>query len=391
MRRPGSIRSRVVVASPVLAALLLLAACESTPPRGPGAIQIQSTVTNQEFSFFDYGIAIDGGAPYEAFSSVTKNILAKGLAHGPHTVSLENLPAQCSAGTAGPERTVTLRGDDTVGVVFSIVCARTSGDLTIVVATTGPDPDPNGYLVTIDGFVAAFVGANSSTTLNFLVPDLYTVGLAEMASNCTYGGAQNVSVAAGAKPTVTFAVTCSPLAHIRVVASTTGPEPDPDGYLLVAAGDTMLVAGDETTVVPVSAGTVSYAVSDLQPNCAFGGPSSGEATLAGGDTLTLTLAATCVELPAGTKELEYDDTLGDTLPNGGGGPRAHDLAAVTTAYAPGWIIVSMKWALPAVSAEAPSLCTDTCRSIPTKTRPPAHPRSATLTARPPRWESITRC
>lgn len=347
-----SSRARVLLQAPavrtaaVAGIIAIVAACDSTAPRGPGAIEIWATTLSAEPNlFFEYQITVDSGAPYRLLSAISHRLFVRGLAHGDHVVTLGALPGSCSAGTEGLVRVVNLRGDDTAGVAFNIACARTTGDVNVVVTTTGADIDPDGYLLTMNSFIVAFVQANGTASIPQLNPGSYTFGLLDVAENCTFQSPPAVTVTTGAVSTVTFTVTCEPLAYLRLVGTTTGVDPDVDG-LVVSLGSAIrhrLDAGD-TTVVPTRAGTFQYAIGDVQPNCTLSGAATGTITLAAGDTATLSAQLTCAALPAGTPGTSESDPVADTLPNPSGSTRpAHDIRTVSTRYAPGWLIMTFRF------------------------------------------------
>src|SRR5919204_440454 len=59
------------------------------------------------------------------------------------------------------------------------------GSLNVITFTSGSDPDPDGYGVSVDGAPGQPIGTNSSLTLARLTPGDHTVQLGEVASNCT--------------------------------------------------------------------------------------------------------------------------------------------------------------------------------------------------------------
>lgn len=331
-----------------LATGLWTAACDSTEPRGPGSIFISSSATQPEpnSQFFQYEIIVDNGSPRTAFVFEPVSFIVNGLAPGGHEVRLNGVPTTCNIGQN--PRPVNLRGDDTALVVFSIQCPRTTGDLQVTVATTGPDPDPNGYLLLVGGLAAAFLPSNSTQTLQYFPAGTYSLSLADVAPNCTAGPAQSITITAGQTSTVTFGVTCTPVAVVKVVASTTGSESDADGFLLsVGSATGMRVPPNGTVHLSVSNGMNSWSLSDLQPNCTLGGASSGTIDVAAGDTATITVDATCAAVGYGTAGTNVTDPAADTLSNAQQNPdAAHDLVQLTTRYAADWLILVLRFARP---------------------------------------------
>lgn len=331
-----------------LATGLLTAACDSTEPRGPGSIFISSSATAPEpnSQFFQYDIIVDNGSPRTAYVFEDVDFIVNGLAHGAHEVRLSGVPTACNIGQN--PRAVNLRGDDTALVIFNIQCPRTTGDLQVNVTTTGPDPDPNGYLLLLGNLGSTFIPTNFNQLLSFIPAGTYSISLSDVASNCTAGPAQSVTITAGQTSTVTFGVTCTPVAIVKVVAGTTGTENDADGFLLtVGSAAGMRVPANGTVNLRVPNGTNSWSLGDVQPNCALGSASSGSVTVAAGDTATIDVSATCSAIGYGTAGTQATEAAADTLANSqGNSSQAHDLVQVTTRYAADWLILVMRFTRP---------------------------------------------
>jgi hypothetical protein len=319
----------------------LASACDSTEPRGPGAISVSAVATATD-AFFEYGIAIDGGTPRRVFVGQSVFFTQTGLAHGGHTVSIIDTPPACT-GTA--TKSVTVRGNDTVPVVFTIGCPRTTGDLHITVATTGNDIDQNGYFLTINGQIVDQVPANSIADFSFIPPGSYTVALSDVAGNCTTPAPQVANIAVGQVTNINFSITCTPVGVFRFVTSVTGADRDPDGALVQVDGNATPIAFTGATNVRVQTGSRSYSIADVQPNCTVTGPTTGTHTFAAGDTVTVTLDVSCSAIALGTAGSAGTDAAGDTLPNPGNNANpAHDVLTVRGRYATGFLIMVMKFA-----------------------------------------------
>jgi hypothetical protein len=330
-----------------LAIGLLTAACDSTEPRGPGSIFISSSATNPEpnSQFYQYDIVVDNGSPRTAFVYDDVDVIINGLAPGAHEVRLNGIPTACNVGQN--PRAVNLRGDDTALVVFDIQCPRTTGDLQVNITTTGTDPDPNGYLLILGNLASIFVPTTFNQLLPFFPVGTYSISLSDVATNCTASPAQSITVTAGQTSTVTFQVTCTPVAIVKVVTSTTGTEPDRDGFVMTVGVNPTRVPANGTFHLRVPNGTSNWSLSDVQPNCALGGASSGTVTVAQGDTVNVNVDATCTEIGYGTAGTTMSEAAGDTLGNPNGNSNAaHDLLQLTTRYATDWLILVMRFSRP---------------------------------------------
>ena len=336
--------------------IVLVAACDNTAPRGPGSITVTSSAQVLEPSFFEYGVSIDSGTPRMVIVGDILSFTARGLAHGTHSVTTTALPTTC---TGGQRRDVDLRGDDTAVVTISIQCARTTGDIGVSVSTTGSSLDPNGYYVIVDQAVAGILPSNGSTVIRYVPPGGHGVALANVQGNCTASPAQTITVGVGAMTNVVFTVTCAPTATLQFIASQSGSERDPDGVTVRLDGGAASrnpMSGSRS--VTVTAGTHSYVIGDIAPNCSLGGPASGTVTLGQGETATITTTLTCAAAPIGTVGVVAADAAADTLSNASRNPAAaHDIRAVSARYDAGWIILVLRFARPPGSSynSAPGL------------------------------------
>jgi hypothetical protein len=85
-----------------------------------------------------------------------------------------------------------------------------TGVIEVAVSTSGADPDPDGYLATLDGSGTALPlpSTGSAGFLDVVVGE-HTVALGGLASNCTADAAsRSVTVTDGAAVTVSFTVSC---------------------------------------------------------------------------------------------------------------------------------------------------------------------------------------
>src|SRR5467141_2284975 len=59
-----------------------------------------------------------------------------------------------------------------------------SGDIQVIVSTTGTDLDPDGYAIALDGATARPIPVNGTLTLSGLSTGSHTVALSGVAPNC---------------------------------------------------------------------------------------------------------------------------------------------------------------------------------------------------------------
>src|SRR4051812_4071916 len=118
----------------------------------------------------------------------------------------------------------------------------TSGTLEVTTSTSGTEQDPDGYSLRMDGGPVQSIGVAATLTTSEMTPGSHTVQLGEVAANCNASGdnPRTVSVAAGEKATLAFAVICNSTSPttgiIRASVTTSGSPADPDGYVVKLDG-----------------------------------------------------------------------------------------------------------------------------------------------------------
>jgi hypothetical protein len=190
----------------------------------------------------------------------------------------------------------------TADVAFAVTCAPLAA-IRVTVATTGVDPDADGYRVTAAGVYGSRSGdvaSNGAVVIDNLFAGTYTVILNGVAGNCTVSGpgAVTVTVTWGVTADVAFAVTCVLPAAIRVSVATTGVDPDADGYVVTAAGP----RGYNSVAVPPNgavlidhliAGTYTVTLGGVAVDCVVTSSNPRVITVAMGDTADVAFAVSC--------------------------------------------------------------------------------------------------
>jgi hypothetical protein len=196
------------------------------------------------------------------------------------------------------------------------------GTLEIVTTTSGPEPDADGYAISVDGAAPAPVSANATIRQAEVTAGTHTVELSGLAANCTVSGdlRVTVTVAANAVATAAFAVACSPTTGAIQVTTTAGDPADPDGYRLVVDGvDLQPIAIATTVTLPgVSPGTHSVALDGVADGCQVDGDNPRSVPVTAGDTAAVPIAVTCAPpLPdAGTLEVTTQTGGAEPDPDG---------------------------------------------------------------------------
>jgi dipeptidyl aminopeptidase/acylaminoacyl peptidase len=104
------------------------------------------------------------------------------LPPGEQEVGLEGLSFNCAA-QGEAVRQVTIAAGDTARVSFEVVCTAAMGTVRATINTTGPEPDPSGYTVTVDGAATAFAEPVGTTLLTVSAGG-HVVSLEQVNGNC---------------------------------------------------------------------------------------------------------------------------------------------------------------------------------------------------------------
>jgi hypothetical protein len=178
----------------------------------------------------------------------------------------------------------------------------TFGGLEITVATSGPEPDPDGYAVSVDGGAPQPIGINGTAERESLPTGAHTIALSGLAANCRADGGLKLSVniAAGAVAKAAFAVACAPTTGTIQVTTTAGDPADPDGYTLLLDGAELQAIGTSATATlpGVAPGGHTLGLGGVAADCAVDGDNPRPVTVVAGETAAVTIAVTCTPPPA---------------------------------------------------------------------------------------------
>ena len=291
----------VAIAAASVAALAFSVRCTQPPPV-IATIRISTSTTGPDQDEDGYVVSVDGGA--EQPIGVTATSTLTNTAAGAHTVALSGITANCSLAGTNP-RNITAPAGGVTEVSFVVTCTArppTLGTLQVNSVTTGPGPYPDSYMVSVDGGPEEPVGPNASLPLADLTPGEHSVALSDIPDNCqlTTDNPASTSVTVGVVSLVTFAITCGEVPGtsgvLTVTTSTTGPDPDPDGYVLAVDGGVPQPVGVNTTmsIASLSAGAHSVSLASVARNCTVDGENPRNLTIIAGDTALVSFAITCV-------------------------------------------------------------------------------------------------
>lgn len=166
-----------------------------------------------------------------------------------------------------------------LGILAAIACndpaSPGNGEVRITVAAVGLDPDPDGYVVTIDGASANTFSGPGSVRVEVEAGE-HTFELGGLASNClpTTAAAQTITVYPGKTTELAFGVRCTAITGIvEVTIQTTGLDLDGDGYeLSLDDGPAKSVLPSSFTLfAPVPGGSHTVSLTGTASNCGLAG------------------------------------------------------------------------------------------------------------------------
>src|SRR5207253_2793930 len=131
-----------------------------------------------------YTLTVDGGQSKAI--GINNTVTISGLSPGDHSVQLNGVAQNCTV-TSNP-RTVGITAGSTTTTTFTVICAATTGNLTVSNSTTGSNLDPDGYTVTVSGSAGTAsqtMATNGNVSFTSIPPGSYQVTLSGQAANCT--------------------------------------------------------------------------------------------------------------------------------------------------------------------------------------------------------------
>jgi hypothetical protein len=189
------------------AALLALGCGEGASAPSNGALQITTATSGPEPDPDGYTVIVDGVGV--AAIGINATLRDENVFPGPRRAELVGLAENCTAAGDNP-RQVDVEPGATVVVVFLVTCGPTTGALQVTTITSGAAPDPDGYVLRLDGKAMHRIRVNTTEEITRLFPASYTVGLGDVASNCQVKGEhpRTVTLAAGATLLIDFMIDC---------------------------------------------------------------------------------------------------------------------------------------------------------------------------------------
>jgi hypothetical protein len=281
------------------ALILALGACgddDATDPGPRGDFFVRTVSSGDELDSNGYEIRVND--IFAATVGVNDSVEFSNRAVSTYSVELTQVADNCSVAGNNP-RPVLVIADSQTGTTFEVTCVVTAGVLQVVTATTGENPD-DGYTLAVDGSDAGTIGANDTARTADLETGEHTVRLGDIALNCRLGGDPERTLTVPSEDMVEtkYEVFCTDrVGNLRIITSTTGLFPDPDGYEVVIefGGPIPIGSTDVVTVGSVAGGVtrVQLIESTVADNCSVEGENPRTVNVPSGGLVNTLFDVTC--------------------------------------------------------------------------------------------------
>jgi len=271
------------------------------PPPTTGALTVTTnTPANPPTSGYTVSVNGTGGASKAIGASGTVTFV--GLSAGNHTVTLGDVPSNCTV-TGGTAQTVAINAGDTALATFTIACTPpppTTGTISVTTVTTGPE-QPSGYAVAVDAGASKPIAASGNVLFTDVSAANHSVALSGVPANCTASGgnSQPVSVTANQTTPVTFTITCTATTGSITVTTITSGDNQPSGYTVTVDGGPTQSVGASGTVRfdGLSVANHSVGLSPIPSTCNVSGPNPQTVAVTAGNTTPATFSISCTAPP----------------------------------------------------------------------------------------------
>ena len=267
------------------------------PPPTTGALTVTTnTPANPPAS--GYTVSVNGGGGTSKAIAASGTVTFVGLSAGNHTVTLGDVPTNCTV-TGGNAQTVPIVAGDTTPATFTIACTPTTGTIAVTTVTSGPE-QPSAYTVALDAGAGQSIPASGTHSFTNVSAGTHSVTLGGVPSNCTVSGGntQPASVTANQTTTVAFTITCAATTGSISVTTTTGGSNLPSGYTVTVDGRTQSVAASGTvTFDGLNVGNHSVGLSPIPSNCSVSGANPQTVAVTAGNTTPVSFSISCTAPP----------------------------------------------------------------------------------------------
>ncbi len=193
----------------VLTCIVALTGCEgATGVASDGRIRVRVPTGGATPQAEEYLVTLDGSRPLTV--APEGSIIYDAVPEGSHVIHMFALADNCAVSGPNP-RSVNVSGGDLSEIDFQVVCGPpVTGGFRVVVMTTGPETDDDGYQLSVAGTPLRFIGVDAEETYQGLEPGVHLVTLKDVADTCDVqgGNPHPYTVVAGKSVQVVIRVSC---------------------------------------------------------------------------------------------------------------------------------------------------------------------------------------
>jgi WD40 repeat protein len=287
-------------------------------PWGIGAWDYDADAGTWQLVDWTIRLSTDGTFTQTATHRAASGGTISGTAEGRYERTSDSVWFTASSGAcwsaAITEKTLTIHSGGPRFTFIRYPAPPTDGAIELTVSTSGPDQDADGYLLSVSGpsrYQFERLAVSGTQTITGTEPGDVTLQLYGLASNCTLTGEnpRKLNVKAGVTATVGFVVNCVASGSLRVKTTTTGADPDVDGYFMVdrdrfrigsdhshsftSGLDIALPPNGTTTASALIPGSYRIAIQNVAPNCHTPIAATEPIIIIAGVETSLTLEFTC--------------------------------------------------------------------------------------------------
>ena len=268
--------------------------CAEPPPEA-GSVRLTMTTTGADLDPDGFIFTLDEDASQPI--GVNESVTLDNLASGSHVVLVSGVWPNCALAGDNP-RALTVSSTKIAEIRFEITCQASLGQIVVNVTSSGDPPDPDGYVMQLDGQGGQRVPVNSSFSYERVAAGTHIVSLHDASSHCSMAqpAERSVMVPAGGSAAVEYELSCiASTGSAEVATRTAGRSATPSDYevsldreksVSVRANDTHLFGS-------LAPGTHQVALSGVPADCRLDGDNPSSVEVTAGYTTRITLSVSC--------------------------------------------------------------------------------------------------
>lgn len=155
-----------------------------------------------------YHVVIDTLVDLAVATDTTVELTVRG---GVRDVALDSIQENCTVVGDNPVEAEISIFEPNAPIVFEVTCDFLGGSVRVITATTGSQPDPDGYTLTLDGADTMAVAVSGEALFPAVRAGPHVVELSGVDEPCTTtDNPRPVDVTYGAEAVVSFDLVCEP-------------------------------------------------------------------------------------------------------------------------------------------------------------------------------------